>query len=516
MTSYEFQIYDTTDRLFVQLSYGEGDEMRLNRDCCTGCGYCLLVCPHDALGNDGWAFLRPERCTDCNACLYACPNGCFTPDRPPRRRARNYGDGYDALIIGAGLGGLMTAAALARQGWQVALFEQLGFPGGRYTEIRYHGYQITTGAWTPLGPRSNIGRFLAEVGAQVRWITLRDRAVGGRVPDLFHIAFADGRYYRRFDEFLTSREMRAYARALAMGRRPGAEGISIHDHLARWVPNPDLLAVADANVCTASGLRATQVPASEYTVIVQETRAVGADFGFPIGGPRAIVQALLQVVRKAGGRLFTRSPVTRILLEDGRAVGVQLATGEQVRATRVIHNGGPARLRRLVGEENLPADYRARLRGLKDVPCGALVLGLREPLFPEVPMLLTPGAQRVVGIFAPTFFDPTLAPPDRHQVDVFFPLESEDRRAELARVWEDLRTLFPRLDALVEVAVPMLFTGGWTGAESGQYVGQTGEARLSPQTPIEGLYLVGMDLQGSAVAGDIVPLGVRRLLEVLA
>ncbi|RMF27471.1 MAG: ferredoxin-type protein NapF, partial [Chloroflexi bacterium] len=24
--------------------------MRLNRDCCTGCGYCLLVCPHDALG----------------------------------------------------------------------------------------------------------------------------------------------------------------------------------------------------------------------------------------------------------------------------------------------------------------------------------------------------------------------------------------------------------------------------------------------------------------------------------
>ena len=43
----------------------------------------------------------------------------------------------------------------------------------------------------------------------------------------------------------------------------------------------------------------------------------------------------------------------------------------------------------------------------------------------------------------------------------------------------------------------------------------TGDNRLDPATPIAGLYLVGMDVKGSGVAGDLIPLGVRRLLDAL-
>ena len=64
---------------------------------------------------------------------------------------------------------------------------------------------------------------------------------------------------------------------------------------------------------------------------------------------------------------------------------------------------------------------------------------------------------------------------------------------------------------MLSLWVPQFFVGAWTGAECGQTFGQVGDFRLSPTTPVHNLYLVGMDVQGSGVAGDVVPVGVRRL-----
>ena len=73
----------------------------------------------------------------------------------------------------------------------------------------------------------------------------------------------------------------------------------------------------------------------------------------------------------------------------------------------------------------------------------------------------------------------------------------------------------PQPDEVVEWVVPMFFTGAWPGTESGQTFGQTGDSRLDPATAIQNCYLVGMDVKGSGVAGDLIPLGVRRLLSYL-
>lgn len=484
--------------------------MRIREDCCAGCGYCFLSCPVEALVFDGGRYrIEPDKCTRCGLCFWACPCRCVEgyegePDQ------RDFGDGYDVAIVGAGLGGLMAAAALARKGAKVAVFEQLGFIGGRYTELDYRGYRITTGAWTPPGPRSNIGRFLEGVGASVEWITLRQ--TGG---DLFHIRFADGRHYRSLDEFLSRRELLAYARAMAQGRKNAPADRDALGYVRSFVDNPDLLGVVDANIATASGLRASEVPASEFVHITLTMRDIGLDFGYPRGGPRAIVEALAGVIREHGGRIFTRAPVRRIAVEDGRATGVVLSNGTFVRAGKVIHNGGVGRFVELVGAEALPRDYLDRLKGLKGVECGALVVGTRSPLYEGTPMLITPGFRRVVGMFEPTFFDPDVAPPHRRMYDVFFLVRSPDRSAELSAALRDLRDMFPRFDDVAEVVVPMFFVGRWPGTETGQYIGQVGEQRLDPRTPLENLYLVGMDLKGSGVAGDLIPVGVNRLLDVI-
>jgi hypothetical protein len=170
----------------------------------------------------------------------------------------------------------------------------------------------------------------------------------------------------------------------------------------------------------------------------------------------------------------------------------------------------------LVGPDNLPPDYLARLTNLKGVECATLFGATREPLFTDAPITMTPYCRRVVGVFSPTLLDPKLSKNGLHLFDAFFPTYSTDRTAELELALADLRDLFPRFNEVVEWTVPMFFTGAWPGTESGQTFGQTGDNRLDPVTPIQNCFLVGMDVKGSGVAGDLIPLGVRRLLDYLA
>jgi phytoene dehydrogenase-like protein len=286
--------------------------------------------------------------------------------------------------------------------------------------------------------------------------------------------------------------------------------------MAEFSQEPDLLAVVEATAATASGLSSQSLPASEYIQITLDSREAGREFAMPAGGVKTIITGLTRALRQAGGALFVRVPVAKILIEDGRAVGVQLEDGRLVKSEVVIHNGGPSRLVSLVGAHNLPADYLKRLANLKGVECAALFCATREPLFSDAPITMTPGCRRVVGIFSPTVLDPEMAKEGLHLADAFFPTYSADRTAELELALADMRDLFPNFDEVVEWSIPMFFTGSWTGTETGQTFGQTGEDRLDPATPIQNCFLVGMDVKGSGVAGDLIPLGVRRLLESLS
>jgi phytoene dehydrogenase-like protein/NAD-dependent dihydropyrimidine dehydrogenase PreA subunit len=479
---------------------------------CVGCGYCVLTCPSAALINTGQAELLPANCTDCNLCVYACPADCFIPDKPIKPYRPHVKPAYDVVIIGSGLGGLLTGAALARAGRSVAVFEKLGFPGGRYTELDYNGAAVTTGAWTNLGPQSHIGRFLVDLGIQLDYISLED--VG--LTEQYAIRFPDGRHYAGLFEMLAPATRKAWLKAVLSGRhKPSLNAISAADYIAQFTTDPALLAVIEAVVATASSLSSAQMSASEYIEIVLRGREAGRQFAMPRGGVRAIITALVQTLRQAGGQLFLRTPVAKMLITDRKVAGVELADGRTVHSDIVIHNAGPACFTKLAGPENLSPDYVNKLTTLKGAECAALFVATREPLFTNVPITMTPACRRVAGIFSPTVFDPGLSKTGLHLFDAFFPLRSSHRAAELALALADLRDLFPHFDEVTAWTMPMFFTGLWPGTESAQTLGQTGDQRLSPVTPLENCYLVGMDVQGSGVAGDLIPLGVRQLLGIL-
>lgn len=485
--------------------------MKVERDKCTGCGYCLLTCPARAIESDGWATIVEEKCTLCGDCSAVCPNDAISVEVPSEEPDRSYDSQYDVVIIGAGIGGLMTAAALAKDGRRVGVFEKLSFIGGRYTEIDYAGYAVTTGAWTSLGPKSHIGEFLDEVGAKVDYVSLRDKGCGQQ----FTVSFKDGRRFPSLQAMLPRPEWRAYVRALVHGRKLDLQDVSTREYVEEHVSNDDLLATVNAIAATASGVDIDHFPASEYILVTKVSATAGLDFACTVGGVRSLIDALAEVITSHGGQIFPQTEVGRILVASGAATGIELKNGDRVRANTVIHNAGGGRFVKLVRPGNLPPEYLARVENLVPVHCAAIIVGTTEPLLTEAPIMMTPGTERVVGIFAPTFLDPSVAPPGKHMYDVFLPLCSDERKRELELAMGDLRALFPNLDDVLDMVVPMFFTGTWTGTESGQTFGQVGEQRLDPRTPIRNLYLVGMDVVGSGAAGDLIPVGVRRLLDYL-
>jgi len=489
---------------------------------CTGCSYCMLGCPTKAIKiqieKDAWPIIDAGLCTECGECLYLCPNNVFSAAWLEAKPVELKPD-YDVIVIGAGIGGLMTAAGLARAGKTVLVLEQLGFIGGKYTHIIYDDYAITTAAWTCPGPKSRIGKLCTKLDAPIEWVTIHDVKSRGE----HWVLTKDGRRFASTDE----------AQVALVG---GARGMS---KVYQWIADMYDPAVSYPNDMTARQYIEKYIPGNEAyvkyvetiitycfasqtvdTFSANETKRAIVDaleqmtvWGTAIGGTAAIVKGLEWVVRTHRGEIVPRTKVEAILLEDGKAVGVRLMDGRTIKAGVVVHDAGIKRLIQLVGEENLPKEYITHLRQAVPAVVAGLILGLNEALLGRDHSLLhSMGWERTLNSYAPTFFDPKLAPPGKHMLDVFWVMQPPyDLKHELEIVRAQLGEIFPNFNQAVELQIPMFFQGGWT-AEMAHRLGQSGDQRLDPVSPIPGLYLVGYDCIGYGMAGDIIPHGVEKVL----
>ncbi|MHA1360375.1 MAG: phytoene desaturase family protein [Candidatus Helarchaeota archaeon] len=428
----------------------------------------------------------------------------------------------DFIIIGAGIGGLMAAASLCRNGKKVLILEQLPFIGGRYTEIPYQGYDITSGAWTSMGIKSHIGRFCEEVGAYVDYITLRERGVKHHPAPLFKVRFNNQNevdFYNPLSKELSGTDLESFfqilMKLLAKNTVITPE-TSSRDLVEEITKNESIVSILDHTIGTASGLTIDTLPASELRVILRDVLKTGGKFGFAKGGTKSIIKALEVVILNNGGEIRTCTGVNNIIIEDNQAKGVELESGVTLNAKNVIHNAGAHRFLELVKPKNLPNSLVNKIKHFIPIDCAAIVLGLDKPVTSDCAITIPPEAERVAGIFSPTFFDPSVAPENKHMIDVFIVLQSNNIKKEMQLAWDDLYNLFPNIDSLIHMKNEMIFYKRWPGAECGQTFGQIGDQRLDPESPIENLYLVGMDCKGSGVAGDLIPVGVQLCLKRIA
>jgi len=279
--------------------------------------------------------------------------------------------GRGIIVIGAGVGGLVTALLSAASGFDTLVIERSAAPGGKLREIDAEGRPVDVGP-TVFTMRGVFEEIFASAGAELKdYLTLTPAlrlarhawASGGRL-DLFGDIEAnveaigdfagphDARGYRAFAErsarvYTTLRD--SFIRAslpnpLSLTTRIGVRGLPdllaispyaiLWDTLGEHFADPRLRQLF-ARYATYCGSSPYLCPATLMLVSHVEREGVWS----VNGGMRRIADALRELATKRGARFLFGTEVSRILVEGGRAAGVVTATGERLPADAVVFNG---------------------------------------------------------------------------------------------------------------------------------------------------------------------------------
>ena len=334
--------------------------------------------------------------------------------KPGSRRAHvAVAESVDVAVVGAGLGGLVAAAQLARRGLRVAVFEQHYVAGGCATQFsrgpkraRYH-FDVGLHYIGDCGPDGAIPRILREVGVELAYEPMDPDGFDTLVfPGLrFRIPSDVERYRARLKETFPheSRAIDRYVRLLRatmkasriLDRRDGRMSLGAVFAMAldgmrvAGIQGKTIGQVLDACGARDPRLRAVLLGQSgDYGLPPSEAAAVlhlglaGHYFRgayYPRGGGQVIADSLAEAIERAGGTVHLRHGVEKILVgPDGAACGVRLEAhageaAKEVRAKVVLSNADlKMTLERLVGPEHLPASWVSRAKDFK--MAGALFL----------------------------------------------------------------------------------------------------------------------------------------------
>lgn len=319
----------------------------------------------------------------------------------------------DVVVIGAGLGGLAAAVALARTGRRVVVLEQHTLPGG-YAQGFQRGpfrFDVSLHALDALAPGGGGDATLRELGI---WDLLDlqrlDPLYVARFPEHEIVASADPYVYEShlighfpheragirsyFDEARSLwGDVRRQGEDLRSGRLPAFEDFATaYPNLVRasgevWEQVIDRH-VTDARLRAVLAVYAAYngLPPSRDSALI----GVGTFAGYhlhggwyPRGGSMAISRALERVLREAGGDIRYAQLAGEVLVENGRAAGVRTTSGLTVRADTVVSNASAPATADMVAA-HLPDDYRQRVAApATSYTTFAVYLGLRQDLFAQ-------------------------------------------------------------------------------------------------------------------------------------
>jgi prolycopene isomerase len=437
---------------------------------------------------------------------------------------------WDVIVIGSGIGGLVTASQLAAKGAKTLVLERYLIPGGSGGSFRREGYTFDVGAsmifgFGEKGHTNLLTRALADVGQHCDTVPdpaqLEYHLPGGlnvavdrdyeafihRLSALFpHEAKGIRAFYDTCWQVfncldampLLSLEDPAYLAKVFFKAPLACLG------LARWLPfnvgdvarehiqDEQLLKLIDMECFCWSVMPADLTPMINAGMVFSDRHAGGINY--PKGGVGVIAEKLVAGLESHGGEIRYKARVVKVLIENGQAVGVQLANGEELRARRVVSNATRwdtfetpqesadvqrPRSAALVDAAHTPKAETTWRRRYKPSPSFlSLHLGVEASVIPEGfhchHLLLEDWAemeseQGVIFVSIPTLLDPSLAPEGRHIVHTFTPSDIQawsklspaeykaKKAADAARLVQRLEAILPGLDAAIrhqEIGTP--------------------------------------------------------------
>lgn len=383
---------------------------------------------------------------------------------------------YDAIIVGAGHNGLVCSALLAKAGKQVLVLEARDQVGGAaITRSFADGYSVSACAHLLYQLQPKV---VKDLGLKLEYAS-RNMETIGLSPDGQHVRFsgdrvtgvedADTTSYKafhkrmtRFADLLLPYLNQAPARLANFGsgdivrlakfgldiRMLGKTemqefirliGINIYDELVERFGNPLLKGVLSVDAVLGTHLG----PRSPNTILTYLYRLCGnhGNVASPTGGMSSVTEALAHAARDNGATIRTGMPVKRIIVENGRAAGVETESGETFSSWLVVSNADPkSTIMDLVTPRHVEAGFTRRVHNIR-MRGNAAKLHLALDGLPTIEgldkkdfgqrMVVAPDENYVEWAFNPakygefskdpvlevtfpTFRDPSLAPTGKH------------------------------------------------------------------------------------------------------
>ncbi len=325
--------------------------------------------------------------------------------------------GWDAIVVGSGLGGLTSAAYLTTNGMRTLVLEQYDVVGGSsqvFRRKRAFEFDVGVHYFGDCGPDGLFSTILRGVGLEERIKFLPLDPEGFDTLMFPDFEFRVRRGWEAYEQDLLSAFpderpglrkcvslMRKIAgQSMAAPQLNGAREILSMPFQAptviRWLGRTlsdlfDACKLSDrARAVLAAQSPLYGVPPSRVSVVMHSItidHMVREGGYYPQGGGQVIAANLLDVVRSHGGAVRTQARVEKVLIEGGKAVGVRLATGEELRAPVVVSNADPQRtFLDLVGPERLRRRTVRRIRKMRtSLPFFCVYLGLDMDLRGRMP-----------------------------------------------------------------------------------------------------------------------------------
>ncbi len=306
---------------------------------------------------------------------------------------------WDVIVIGTGLGGLACAATLSRYGRRVLLLEQHYLPGGYTHMFGRKGWKWDSGVHI-IGEMSR-GEMPARLlkwlsGGQIamnRLATPYDRFL---MPDGDEVALPESkRAYQRmlFDRFPSERDkLKRYFRrveGVALYARLFFLGQSLPQWADRLLSGVAHLVTRDWwSLTTGQVLDELDIQGRLRTVLTHHWGYYGSvpsrssfpvhalththfwnGAYYPSGGATEFASHLLGTVLEGGGECRTRAEVAQVLIDGGKAVGVEMANGQVFRAPQVVSAAGAKNtVKRLLPEPFRSSSWAGAIGALPNSP----------------------------------------------------------------------------------------------------------------------------------------------------
>lgn len=404
---------------------------------------------------------------------------------------------YDAVVIGAGAGGMSATARLAAAGKKVLLVESRDRLGGRASSEQIEGFTVNLGAislarggvfeemFTVLGVSLDIREPSTVAVFRVNG-KLMDVTKGGLGMLLGSITRQAAKIGAKFAEART-------------GELPEA-GLTTEDWLRGFTKNRTVHAVF-RNLCAGFfSVNANELPARAFLGLFA-ARSAGARLGFCPRGTIGLWNDLAEGIRRAGGEIWMDARVRALHVDDGRvaALDVECNGGtKRIAARFVISNIGPTATVALTGAEEFGAKHVAEAKALRPASMIVLNFATRQRLVDTSGLITFGPTRRLSTLVELTATCPELAPEGWHQYVAYAvpipALGDFDEKAEIELSLQDLRDEFPAFAQAKMLSIRVM-RGDWPAQRACMGFD------MAQETPIANLWHVGDAVRGLGAGG---------------